>query len=91
MKQKYKKLKLMIVTDIILIVVMSNLEFEITSLIGGIIAIIVLMGPTIALLYLLSNDNEISDNKRILAKIGYLFICLAIISGIIVKIMGLEN
>lgn len=86
MKRRYKKLLLVILVEYVLGLILMENYIKIQSFIGSAIGVFVFFLPIQILLFLLSNDDNISNTKRIIAKIVFWFICscylCAIIAGI---------
>lgn len=91
MKKKYKFLVRILLIECFFAVVLNKLHIQINSKLGTIVGIILLFMPVLILLHLLSSDLQISMKHRILTKALFFFIVICCLSGIIVKLLGIDN
>lgn len=90
MKKKYKILIGVIGIEWLCVLILSEMEIQIDSLIGGMLGLMVFFVPVLLLLYLLTKDDNISPKNRILSKVFFVFIIVSCFAGIVVKILGIN-
>lgn len=81
MKKKYIFLLIIFALEIEIISILSKKNIQITSFIGKAIGTLVFILPILILLFLLSKDKDISDNKRLISKVILWFIIICYIIG----------
>lgn len=81
MKKEYKFLITVIIVEICCLAVLGEMRISVRSLAGKLAVIILLYGPVIKLLYMLSKDEGISLKKRRLSKAVLIFLTFCLISG----------
>lgn len=89
MKKEYKLLIRIFLVEFIGVLIMSELGISVHSWTGNAIGVLLLLGPILILLHLLSKDNNISENYRSLSKMAFWYLLICYLAGTVGKAYAL--
>ena len=83
MRKHYRTLLVIIIIEWIIIVFLNRIGFSAQSWIGNVIGVFIVLLPIEAMLFLLSNDERFSSRKKTCFRLGFWFLAISYLSGII--------
>lgn len=86
MNKRYKVLLTTIIVEFILLSVLNRIGFKVQTWIGNAIGLFLVIFPIETLLFLLSKDEKFSANKKLCFNLGFWYLAICYLLGLIVAI-----